>query len=143
MPNSVHRRYLEAEVMGASPVQLIEILYRAAIDSVGAARRHLANRQIRERSRQITKASEIVNHLMLSVDHSCVSEISRNLVEIYAYIQTRLIEANTRQIDPPLAEVENLLKILLDAWHTVPPGPDAPAAVAGASPQPAPVNRLY
>ena len=43
--------------------------------------------------------------------------ISRGLVEIYAHIQTRLIEANSRQIDPPLAEVEQLLGVLQEAWR--------------------------
>jgi len=120
MVNTAQRQYLEAEVLGASPVKLVEILYRAAVESVAAARRHLRSGEIRERSSSITKASAIVNELMLSLDHSRGGDISRNLVELYAYMQTCLIEANTRQIDPPLAEVEQLLNVLWDAWRAVP-----------------------
>jgi len=120
MVNTAQRQYLEAEVLGASPVKLVEILYRAAVESVAAARRHLHNGEIRERSRSITRVSGIVNELMLSLDHSRGGGISRNLVELYAYMQTRLIEANTKQIDPPLAEVEQLLKVLWEAWRAVP-----------------------
>lgn len=120
MVNTARRQYLEVEVLGASPVKLVDILYRAAVESVAAARGHLRNGEIRERSRSITKASGIVNELMLSLDHSRGGEISRNLVELYAYMQTRLIDANTQQIEPPLAEVEGLLSTLWEAWRAVP-----------------------
>ena len=128
MANSAYDRYLETEILSADPVQLIGILYRAAAESVAAARRHLRDGQIRERSRQISKASEIINELMRSLNHSAGGEISRNLVELYAYMQTRLIEANTAQIEPPLAEVEELLNTLSAAWRTVTPAAaEAPA----------------
>jgi flagellar protein FliS len=118
MAHAIHDTYLEAEVLDADPVQLVVILYRAAIRAVGAARRHLKAGAIRERSRQITKASEIVHELMRSLDHHQGGQISRSLAELYAYMQTRLIEANINQIDPPLADVEKLLSTLLDAWQS-------------------------
>jgi flagellar protein FliS len=128
MANTIHDQYVEAEILGADPVKLVGILYRAAIESVTAARSHLQNGEIRERSRKITRASEILNQLMLSLDHSSGGDISRNLVELYAYMQTRLIEANTQQTGAPLAEVESLLKVLSEAWHAAAPAPSAEAA---------------
>ena len=121
MANTVHGAYLEAEILSADPVKLVTILYRAAIEAVGAARQHLKAGFIRERSRRITKASEIIHELRRSLDHNQGGEISRSLAELYEYMQTRLIEANTKQIDPPLAEVEKLLSTLLDAWHAATP----------------------
>jgi flagellar protein FliS len=114
--------------MGASPVKLVAMLYRAAIEQVVAARMHLREGRIRERSRSIGKGREMINELMLSLDHSRGGEISRNLVELYAYMQTRLIEANAGQIDPPLAEVEQLLTVLGEAWRTLPCEGTAPVA---------------
>jgi flagellar protein FliS len=128
MTPSAYDRYLEAEILNADPVKLVGILYRAAIEAVAAARRHLLARDIQQRSRSITKASEIINQLMLSLDHSAGGDLSRNLVELYAYMQTRLIDANTSQVDPPLAEVERLLTTLADAWRTA----TAPPAVSSA-----------
>src|SRR5258708_28133773 len=109
MANPNHDRYLEAEVLNADPLKLVLILYRAAIDAVAAARRQVQQGNIRERSRSITRAMEIVNELALSLNHAAGGDISRNLAELYAYMQTRLIEANTQQTDPPLFEVERLL----------------------------------
>jgi flagellar secretion chaperone FliS len=123
MQPSAYDRYLEAEILSADPVNLVVILYRAAIEAVAGARRQLLARDIQQRSRSITRASEIINQLMLTLDHSTGGELSRNLVELYAYMQTRLIDANTNQIDPPLAEVGRLLTTLADAWRmaTAPP----------------------
>ena len=128
MTPSAYDRYLEAEILSADPVKLVEMLYRAALEAVAAARRHLLARDIQQRSRSITKASEILNQLMLSLDHSAGEALSRNLVELYAYMQTRLIEANTNQIEPPLAEVERLLVTLSDAWRTATATPLASTA---------------
>ena len=114
-----HDRYLENEVLNAHPVKLVQILYRAAIESVGAARRHVQQGNIRERSRAITRTMGMINELAISLNHSAGGEISRNLAELYAYMQNRLMEANSRQVEPPLAEVETLLSTLLEAWSGV------------------------
>ena len=111
-------RYLETEVMSADPVKLIGMLYRAAIESTGAARRHLQAGEIRERSRQIMKTWEIVAELSRSLDRS-QGEISRSGGSLYAYLQKQLLEANRQQIDAPLAEVEQLLTTLQEAWSSV------------------------
>ena len=130
MVNTVYDRYMEAEILSADPVKLVGILHRAAVESVAGARRHLRNGEIRERSRNIAKASEILGELMRSLDHSAGGGISRNLVELYAYMQTRLIEANSAQVEPPLAEVEQLLVTLSDAWRTASPALPPPVSDA-------------
>jgi flagellar secretion chaperone FliS len=120
MANPRYEHYLQIEILNADPVKLVSILYRAAIEALGAARRHLQLGAIRERSLQITKASAIINELMLSLNHQQGGEISRTLGGLYAYMQSRLIEANSRQIEEPLAEVQNLLATLLEAWSVIP-----------------------
>ncbi len=118
MAYSNYGKYLETEVFSADPVKLVCMLYRGAIDAIGAARRHLKAREIRERSRQIMRAIAILRELTRSLDPQ-YPEISQPLHELYAYMQTRLLEANARQIDEPLAEVERLLSTLYDGWKDV------------------------
>jgi len=132
-------RYLEAEVLNAEPLKLVVMLYRAAIEAVAAARRHVRQGNIRERSGSITRAMEIVNELALSLNHAAGGVISRNLAELYAYVQTRLIEANTQQTEPPLAEVETLLSTLLEAWCSAAPN----TAPEPHTPEYAPVSCTY
>lgn len=127
-----YAKYLETEVLGADPLKLICMLYRGAIDATAAARRHLKAGQIRERSRQVMRAVEILHELSRSLDPQY--EISVQLGELYAYMQQRLLEANSKQIDEPLSEVEQLLTTLHDGWKSasIPP----PSAMATEAYQP-------
>jgi flagellar protein FliS len=121
--NSRFNKYLETEVFSADPVKLVCMLYRGAIDATASARRHLQAGEIRERSRQILRAAAILRELARSLNPQ-YEEISRPLGELYAYMQTQLLAANSKQIDVPLAEVEQLLSTLLDGWKAaVPPAP--------------------
>lgn len=116
MANPLSDRYLEAEVLNADPLKLVQMLYRGAIDAVAAARRHVVEKNIRERSRSITRAMEIINQLMFSLDHAVGGDLSHKLGGLYAYMQSRLLEANSQQTESPLAEVEKLLSTLLEGW---------------------------
>ncbi|MGH9719657.1 MAG: flagellar export chaperone FliS, partial [Bryobacteraceae bacterium] len=60
--------YLEQKILGASPLELVRILYHASLDSVRAARRHLAAGDIAARSAQIDRATRILLELTSSVD---------------------------------------------------------------------------
>jgi len=117
MSQSIYSAYLENEILHAEPVKLVCILYRAALEAIAMARGHLRAGDIRERSRCIGKAVDIVNQLMQSLDHQSGGDISRNLTELYAYVQNRLFEANAQQTDLPLAEAEGPLSTLLEAWE--------------------------
>ena len=68
----------------------------------------------------IRRAMEIVNQLLFSLDHAAGGDLSHKLAGLYAYIQSRLLEANSRQIEAPLAEVEKLLTTLLEGWQALP-----------------------
>ena len=111
--------YLQAEVLSADPIKLVQLLYRGAIDNVVTARRHLAAGEIRQRSKSITKAWEILLELIRSLDHSHGGDLSKNLASLYTYMQKRLMEANSQQSDRQLQEVEALLTTLLDGWQQV------------------------
>jgi flagellar secretion chaperone FliS len=119
MAYTTYDRYIETEIACADPVQLVTMLYRGALESVSAARRYLASGAIRERSRNILKAWEILNELTRSLDHTQGGDLSRKLAELYAYMQERLIEANVHQAAAPLAEVETLLSTLNEAWRGI------------------------
>lgn len=138
MANPVSNPYLETEVLNAHPVKLVQMLYRGAIDAVVAARRYVVERKIRERSDSITRAMEIINQLMFTLDHAAGGEISRNLGGLYAYLQSRLLEANAQQTEPPLAEVETLLSTLLEGWCSA-----LPSLTDGSSPEHEPVDCTY
>ena len=119
MWQNAHDAYLESRVLSADPVELIHLLYEAAIEAVREARRYLAEGEIAARSRSITKAYGILQELVAALDHERGGEISGRLGQLYDYMQRRLLEANFQQTDQPLAEVLGLLATLAEAWREV------------------------
>jgi flagellar secretion chaperone FliS len=47
------------------------------------------------------------------------SEISRNLFDLYGYMQQCLLKAHVAESEQPLREVEGLLVTLLEGWRAV------------------------
>ena len=111
--------YEENRILSASPLELVQILYTGAARAVQNARQHLRAGDIAARSREITKAQEILLELATSVDPSKAPEVGERLLALYDYMQARLIEANTQQKDKPLNEVDSLLHTLQEAWSQV------------------------
>jgi flagellar protein FliS len=129
MRNHGYQNYLDDEVLAASPLKLVQLLYGAALDSIAEARRHLRFGDIRGRSRAITKAMRIVTELSRCLNHEAGGELSLKLAGVYGYVLRQLMDANVNQIDPPLAEAEGLLSTLAGAWKAcarVAPGRDSP-----------------
>ena len=129
MPNDAQGSYLESRILTADGVQLIQILYQAAIDATELARVCLESGDIAGRSNAISKAHAIVTELEVSLDREAGGEVGRSLRETYCYLRGRLVEANLEQRDAPLEEVARLLRVVLEAWQNVPA--DARPAAAG------------
>src|SRR5260370_36587737 len=110
------KTYEENRILSASPIELVQILYAAATKAVQSARQFLRTGDIDSRSREITKAQEILIELASSVDSSKAPEFGERLLALYDYLQCRLAEANVKQKDWPLAEATNLLENLQEAW---------------------------
>jgi flagellar secretion chaperone FliS len=118
--------FLDEEVLTATPLKFVQLLYRGALDSIASARRYLRVGDIRARSRAINKAMAIVTELSLSLNQQAGGELSKNLALLYGYVALLLMKANSQQIDPPLAEAERLLGTLAEAWEACAPPAAAP-----------------
>jgi len=116
--STAYDTYLESTILSADPLELVAILYHAALDRVGSAKTALREGDIVRRSREITRASEILNELALALDHEQGGDFSRNLAELYDYMQRRMIEANCTQTIEPLDEVTRLLLTLREGWDS-------------------------
>jgi flagellar protein FliS len=121
MRNNGYQNYFDNEVLAASPLQLIQMLYGAALDSIAAARRHIRHNDVRARTRAINKALGIVTELSQCLNYEAGGALSRNLAGLYAYIVRLLIQANIKQIEAPLAEAESLMSTLAEAWRACTP----------------------
>jgi flagellar protein FliS len=109
-------------VMGASPHRLIVLLYQGARQAIAQARMHLHQGKIAERGVAISKAIRIVESgLQPSLNREAGGEIAERLNALYSYISRRLFEANVKQSEAMLVEVDRLLATLEEAWIGIAP----------------------
>jgi len=111
--------YLESQVYAASPVRLVTILYRAALDSLETARAQLAAGDIRKRAEATTRASNVVAELTQSLNLEEGGEIARNLLHLYDYLLYRIHQANINSDERAYDECIQLLSTLLDGWQSI------------------------
>jgi flagellar secretion chaperone FliS len=110
--------YVTDQILVATPVELIQLLYDKALENVRAARRHLATGDALARSKAISSTLALLTELRCSLNPEA-REVSENLANIYRHLQEQLTEAHLNQADAPLAETEFVLKTLADNWKTV------------------------
>ncbi len=134
--------YLETEVLSASPVQLVSMLYRAALQSLRDALLALERGDIAERSRRLSHAEAILGELTVSLDRAEGGKLSQDLSELYDYMQRRIAQANFEQKAAPIEEVCGLLSTLLEAWTEI-AGTPSDAAVPGGGITAAAGRRAY
>ena len=118
MQSNGYQSYLENEILTAGPLKLVRLLCQGALHAVELARERLRAGDIRGRSQAITRGYMILHELTASLDRSRGDELSETLAYLYDYIERLLLTANRNQAEGPLAEAQQLLSTLLDAWQT-------------------------
>jgi flagellar protein FliS len=119
MATNAQDAYLESRILSADPLELVQILYQAAYNSVEKARLCLRQGDIAGRTKEINRAIGVLTELASALDRKAAGELGRNLAELYDYMQRRVLEAHVEQTEPPLAEVSRLLATLLEGWAAV------------------------
>jgi flagellar secretion chaperone FliS len=120
--NAYARVGVETGVMGASPHRLIVLLYQGARQAIAQARMHLQQGQVPDRGKAISKAIRIIESgLQQSLNMEVGGEIAGRLNALYSYMARRLLEANIKQSEAMLVEVDGLLATLEEAWIGIAP----------------------
>ena len=143
MSSNPFAAYQESKVLSASPVQLIHLAYEGAIESLTEARGHMAAKRIHERARAVTKVQLILTELQSSLDFKKGGEVSVQLGRLYDYMQRRLNDANFKQSEEPLAEVQTLLETLDSAWKEIAATGTAPVSTPISEPAPNPASSSF
>jgi flagellar secretion chaperone FliS len=128
MPSNPYAAHIEASLLTAEPIELVRTLYRGALDAVSEARACLAASDPAGRSAAVSKAVNILRELAFSLNPASEPAMARNLLELYDYMQRRLLAAHLDRSEAPLAEVASLLATLAEAWDQVdvPPVAESP-----------------
>ena len=111
---------IESGVSCASAHQLVVMLLEGALDKLTAAEGAIEQGQIGSKGQLISSVISIVGNLGASIDKDRGGEIAENLLELYAYIGSRLLEANLQSDTGIVREVKDLLKEIHAAWLQIP-----------------------
>jgi flagellar secretion chaperone FliS len=114
---SLAHRYKEVAVKTANPLQLVVMMYDAAICSLKEAKEQVGRRDIAGRSRSINKCISIISELQSCLNLKQGGEIATSLDRLYDYMKRRIFTANVEQSIEPLEEIEALLENLRSAWN--------------------------
>ncbi|PAA95535.1 flagellar export chaperone FliS [Serratia fonticola] len=113
---------VESGVMGASPHQLIVMLFDGALSALLRARILMDQGNIAGKGLAISKAINIIdNGLKNGLNHEHGGEIADNLAALYDYMKRRLMQANLHNDVAALDEVSGLLENIADAWRQIGP----------------------
>ena len=114
-----YQTYTQNTLVGTSPADLVVALYEGAIESTRQAYRCFESGDIMGRSKAVTKVTQILTELLMSINADKGGELTLNLKRLYTYMQTKMVEGHAKKTGEPFKEVEKLLNNLLEAWQVV------------------------
>jgi flagellar protein FliS len=116
---AVASRYRQTEVLTTSGVQLIVLLYDAAIKAVELAGDGIARGHQPDKARFLGRAVGIVSELSNVLDFERGGEIAKSLYRLYDYMLSEFTQANLRNDASRLNGPLRCLKEMRGAWHTL------------------------
>lgn len=113
----VNNDYLKTQVMSASPVKLIVMLYEGAIKDMKIAELAIEKKDIVQAHQQLRRAQDIIKELKNSVNTEIKSDVPGDLVKLYDYCYNQLVVANLTKDKDPIDDVIQIMSELLDSWR--------------------------
>ncbi len=112
---------VETGVAGATPHQLVIMLFDGFNDAVAQARTALAQGQIEAKCKAITRAARIVDEGLKAPLDAAGGALTDNLRALYGYVALRLTQANLSNDVEALDECVKLLEPVRSAWVAIGP----------------------
>ena len=109
---------VETSVEGASPHQLVKLLFDALLQSLSAAKAAMGRGDIEIKGREIGKSVRILQEgLIASLNQVEGGEVSVNLRGVYGYSVRVLTMANLKNDQGKLSEVIGLIETIAEERH--------------------------
>lgn len=116
MPNP-YQAYRQNAVNTSTPGELTLMLYDGCLKFIRLAKEAINQENIEEKNKNIQKAQNIITELMVTLDMKY--EISKQIMPLYDFVRSKLIEANVKNSVQSLEEAETIVTEFRDTWKEV------------------------
>ncbi|HBC24316.1 MAG TPA: flagellar protein FliS [Pseudomonas sp.] len=108
-----------AQLVDASPHRLIQMLMEGGLTRLAQARGATERGDVAQKGALIGKAVDIIGGLREALNLEAGGQIAANLDSLYAYMTSRLIEANLKNDLAIIDEVTGLLREVKSGWDGI------------------------
>ncbi|MEO7191713.1 MAG: flagellar export chaperone FliS [Vicinamibacterales bacterium] len=129
-PGTAANQYLRTQVRSSAPLELVVLLYDAALRFTAAAREAMVRGDIKARRTAISKAMAVINELQISLDLDKGGVVAEELDRLYIWINSSLVDAVAKQDVRLIDDARRVLEILHDGWKGIAASPPAAAGAA-------------
>lgn len=127
-----HSTYRQTQVQSRTPLELVVMLYDGGLKFLAQTRDAIERGDIRARHTASTRALAIVNELQSTLNMEQGGDIARQLDELYAYVNGRILKAAAENAVGPVDEAARVLETLRESWVSI-ATPAADTPVRGAA----------
>jgi flagellar protein FliS len=115
----IAHEYRKNAVNGASPLQLVIMLYDGALRYMEGGRHAIAHGDLNKQNEQLQKAQKIVMELMSCLDMEQGGEVARNLLSLYTYVLNELVKANLEDSADRIDRCMKVFRDLRESWASI------------------------
>jgi flagellar protein FliS len=112
-------QYQQTHVMTSSNIQLVVLLYDAAVKSIELAREGMVRNNVKDKARFLGRAVAIVTELSNVLDFNRGGDIARSLHRLYDYMLAEFVQANVHNHPGHLEGPLRCLSALREAWQQI------------------------
>lgn len=112
-------QYRRTQILTASEIQLIVLLYDGALQSLELAREGILNNNYADKARFLGRAVAIISELSNVLDMEQGKEIALSLRRLYDYMLVEFTQANLKHNARHLEGPMRCLSTLREAWYTL------------------------
>lgn len=113
---------LESQIAGATPHQLITMLFDGALNSMLCAKIYFEKGNVAKRGEMLSKAINIIdNGLIPSLNHDVGQQIAQELAMLYGHVAQTLLEANMNNSVEKIPQAIEILSGIAATWKEIEP----------------------
>ena len=112
--------HIHGGIETASPHRLVQMLMEGALEKILAAKGFMSKNEVAKKGEQISWAISIIDSLRSSLNVEVGGDFAQNLLDLYNYMERRLLEANINNDVAMLDEVGQLLIEIKSGWDAIP-----------------------